>query len=133
MYSHGRGWGKSARCVWSKLAKSTSLSRGELATESTCAIIAIEYKSEQETIINDTKAPISISKPILQYTSGQVLHMLLFTAEGYLPSLGEVILSVPIAALPPVLADQISSMPFGEMRSTSAFALCAWLCSLRSF
>ena len=34
----GGGWGKSARCVWSKLAKSTSLSRGELETESTCAI-----------------------------------------------------------------------------------------------
>ena len=34
----GGGWGKSARCVWPKLAKSSSLSRGELATESTCAI-----------------------------------------------------------------------------------------------
>ena len=34
----GGGWGKSARCFWSKLAKSSSLSRGELATESTSAI-----------------------------------------------------------------------------------------------
>jgi hypothetical protein len=34
----GGGWGKSARCVWSKLAKKSSLSRGELETEGTCAV-----------------------------------------------------------------------------------------------
>jgi hypothetical protein len=34
----GGGWGRAARCVWSKLAKSSVLSSGELATESTCAV-----------------------------------------------------------------------------------------------
>ena len=34
----GGGWGKTARCVWSKLAKSSSLAMGELAAESTCAV-----------------------------------------------------------------------------------------------
>ena len=35
----GGGWGKSARCVWSSLAKTTALATGELETEGTCAVM----------------------------------------------------------------------------------------------
>ena len=38
MEATGGGWGKTARCFWSMLAKSSCLSLGELATESTCAV-----------------------------------------------------------------------------------------------
>ena len=35
----GGGWGKSARCVWSSLAKTSALATGELETEGTCAVM----------------------------------------------------------------------------------------------
>ena len=35
----GGSWGKSARCVWSSLAKSSALATGELETEDTCAVM----------------------------------------------------------------------------------------------
>ena len=35
----GGGWGKSARCVWSELAKSSALATGELETESSSAVL----------------------------------------------------------------------------------------------
>ena len=35
----GGAWGKSARCVWSELAKISCLATGELETENTCAIM----------------------------------------------------------------------------------------------
>ena len=35
----GGSWGKSARCVWSSLAKSSALANGELETEDTCAVM----------------------------------------------------------------------------------------------
>ena len=38
MEATGGGWGRSARCVWSKLAKSSAYAAGELATESACAV-----------------------------------------------------------------------------------------------
>ena len=40
--------------------------------------------------------------------------LVFFTPEGLLPSLGEVLLAVPIAALPAGLADQISSLPYDD-------------------
>ena len=39
MEAVGGGWGKSARCVWSSLAKSSALANGELETEDTCAVM----------------------------------------------------------------------------------------------
>ena len=41
----GGGWGKPARCVWSKLAKSSAFYSGELATESTCAVHLLQRLS----------------------------------------------------------------------------------------
>ena len=35
----GGSWGKSARCVWSSLAKTSALATGELETEDTCAVM----------------------------------------------------------------------------------------------
>ena len=35
----GGGWSRSARCVWSELAKSSALATGELETASTCAVM----------------------------------------------------------------------------------------------
>ena len=39
MEAVGGGWGKMARCVWTELAKTSALASGELATDSTCAIL----------------------------------------------------------------------------------------------
>ena len=38
MEATGGGWGKTARCFWSMLAKTSCLASGELATESICAV-----------------------------------------------------------------------------------------------
>jgi len=38
MEAVGGGWGKTARCFWSELAKSSAFARGELETDSTSAI-----------------------------------------------------------------------------------------------
>ena len=39
MEAVGGGWGKSARCVWSELAKTSALANGELETNTTCAVM----------------------------------------------------------------------------------------------
>ena len=45
MEAVGGGWGKMARCVWSELAKTSALATGELATESTSAIMLLQRLS----------------------------------------------------------------------------------------
>ena len=39
MEAVGGGWGKSARCVWSELAKTSALATGELETSTSCAVM----------------------------------------------------------------------------------------------
>ena len=39
MEATGGGWGKTARSVWSELAKSSALASGELESESACAVM----------------------------------------------------------------------------------------------
>ena len=45
MEAVGGGWGKSARCFWSELAKASALASGELATQDSCAVFLLQRLS----------------------------------------------------------------------------------------